>query len=821
VNLAFKMLLRDWRSGELNLLFACLLVAVATVTGISGFAERLSESLYQQSKDFLAGSLVITSSKPISTDLLNIAQSQGLRSAVTTSMPSMAYANGKLQLTALKAVSPGYPLRGNLKISSAPFATSFQNVTTGPLQGEVWIASNMASLLDVSLGDRIEIGNIDLVITAFLIDEPDRGFEMFSMGPRVMMHLDDIAAAGLIMAGSRVSYSAQFDGDKETISKFKIFLESQIDEHQRIRTIDDAQPRLAESLERANNFLMLAGALAVMLAGLAIAMSTQRYCQRHYNHVAMLKTLGMTRPQIMKLYMTSLVLLAVVATILGGFIGLLVESLFVQAIRDFVELADMSFSWYAWGLGAATAFISMLTFAWPALYGLQKTSAMNVLRDLIPPNPIGFVWRIVLAATGTFILILMYTHSWLLALGLLFGVGIIVFVVNIFVGLLFKLPRKGISVASSFGLAWSNILRHRHPSSIQLVVYSCALMLVAILWAIRTDLLNDWRQQLPAGTPNHFLVNVAPEQVPLIQSFLTSNQIEVETIYPMVRGRLTHINDQLVRTLVSKENMRSIDRELNLTWNEQLPLKNEIVAGEWWQGNNDGVSIEQRLAERLDIKLNDSLRFQIGDLEVNTYVQSIRSLDWQQMRPNFYFMFAPGSLSDETSTYITSFFLDPSKKALLSELIQQFSTVTIIEMDSVIAQIEQTIERVSAAIEIVFILVLLATVLVIIASILASQHERQRDNALLRVLGAQSPFLWRSCGLEYVLMGCLASVLACLAAEASLALLQIKFMGMTANIHLSIWWGIPLFSLPLVIIIGLRASKASLYQSPGVLLRNS
>jgi len=821
VSLALKMLLRDWRSGELNLLFACLLIAVATVSGISGFAERLSESLQQQSKDFLAGSLVLSSSRGIDQQWLEQAQAMGLSYSTTINMPSMAFANDRLQLSAIKAVSEKYPLRGQLKITTTQFSTETSSVQHGPARGEVWVASNLATLLNVDIGDDIEIGNITLKLGAYLVDEPDRGFEMFSIGPRVMMHSADIELAGLIMAGSRVSYGVQFDGEAAALKEFQAWLNDHIGEGHRLRTIDDAQPRLAESLQRANNFLILAGSLAVLLAGLAIAMSTQRYCQRHYSHVAMLKTLGMTRPEVMRLYMTSLLSLAILATLIGGLLGLGVEAMFVAALRDVVSLAEMQLSWYAWGLGAATAFISLLAFAWPALYGLQQTSAINVLRDLIPPNPMGLALRICLAVMGSFALIFLYTQSWLLAVGLLLGVGLIVIVVYLSVGLLFKMPRKGISVASPLGLAWSNILRHKQPSSIQLVVYACALMLVAILWAVRTDLLDEWRQQLPAGTPNHFLMNVANHQVEPIRALLESAEVSVETIYPMVRGRLTHINDKQVRTLVSKENMRAIDRELNLTWNEQLPYKNEVIEGQWWQGENDGVSVEQRLAGNLKLELNDSLRFQIGDVEVNTYVQSIRSLDWQQMRPNFYFVFPPNSLSDEAANYITSFYLSAEQKALLSDLIRQFPTVTVIEMDAVIAQIEQTIERVSQAVEIVFVLVLIATILVIIASILASQHERQRDNALLRVIGAQSPFLWRSCGLEYLLLGVIASILACLAAEASLALLQIKFMNMDASFHVSMWWGLPLFSLPLVIVIGLRASKSSLYQSPGVLLRNT
>lgn len=822
MKLALKMLGRDWRGGELQLLFACLVLAVATVSGITHFSTTLQASLMQQSKDFLAGSMVLSSPRPVDQQWLDEAENRGISISQNVGMASMAFANERMQLASLKAVSDGYPLRGVLRISERAFSADNTTVTHGPAPGEVWLASSMAGLLNVSPGDLIEIGKTRLVYSKILVDEPDRGFAMFSVGPRVMMHLDDLDSADLIHPGSRVSYRYQFDADDMAMASFKAWLEPQLEESHSIRTLEDAQPRLAEALQRAERFLLLAGSLAVMLSGLAIAMSAQRYCQRHYDHVAILKTLGMTEGKVLGLFATSLLLLAFLASIIGGLAGWGLKALFEQVFAEYlVDISDVSL-WRPWLFGLATALVSLLAFAWPPLRALQKTSAMAVLRDLVPVDPLSQGLRLLIAGLGSVALLMIYTQSWFLSVGLLGGLAALTLVVGVFAKAMLAVPRGASRLASPFGLAWANLQRHRRHTQLQLMVYSSALMLVGLLWAVRSDLLDDWRASLPADTPNHFMVNVAEYEVDALRDQLTQAGVATETIYPMVRGRLTHINGESVRSQVTKEEQRSIDRELNLTWNDELPLKNVVEEGEWWQGDSaDGVSIESRLAERLGLKLGDRLRFQIGADVLDTYIQSVRSLDWQQMRPNFYFIFPPQRLENYPATYITSVYLGPEHKPILTPLMRAFPTVTIIEMDVIIAQINSTVDRVSQAIEIVFGLVLLATAAVLVASILASQRERRRDNALLRTMGATSPLLWRACGWEFIMLGVAANLIACLGAELSLAAIQSQLLGIDPSIHWQLWWTLPAISVPVLVLIGIASSKASLFEPPVVLLRDS
>lgn len=822
MKLALKMLGRDWRGGELQLLFACLVLAVATVSGITHFSSTLQASLLQQSKDFLAGSMVLSSPRPVSSEWLEEARQRGIDVSENVGMASMAFANERMQLSSLKAVSDGYPLRGNLRIADAPFSATSQVVQHGPAPGEAWLASSMASLLDIEPGDALEIGKTTLRFSQVLVDEPDRGFAMFSVGPRVMIHLDDLAAADLVHVGSRVSYRYQFDAVDAVMADFKAWLEPQLEESHRLRTLDDAQPRLAEALQRAERFLLLAGSLAVMLSGLAIAMSAQRYCQRHYDHVAILKTLGMTEGRVLGLFATSLLLLALLASIVGGFAGWGLKSLFEQVFAEYlVDVAEVSL-WRPWLFGLATALVSLLAFAWPPLRALQKTSAMAVLRDLVPVDPLSQGLRLVIAGVGSVALLMIYTQSWFLSLGLLGGLAALTLVVGLLARAVLAVPRRFGGLATPLGLAWANFQRHRRHTQLQLMVYSSALMLVGLLWAVRSDLLDDWRASLPADTPNHFMVNVAEYEVDSLRQQLTDAGVATETIYPMVRGRLTHINGESVRTQVTKEEQRSIDRELNLTWNDALPPKNVVEQGTWWRDDgNNGVSIEARLAERLGLKMGDKLRFQIGADTLETYIQSIRSLDWQQMRPNFYFIFPPGILNTYPATFITSVYLGPEQKPMLTGLMREFPTVTIIEMDVIIAQINSTVDRVSQAIEIVFGLVLLATAAVLVASILASQRERRRDNALLRTMGATSPLLWRACGWEFVVLGLAANIIACFGAELSLAAIQSQLLGIDPSIHWHLWWVLPAISVPVLVFIGIASSKASLFEPPVVLLRDS
>ncbi|MEY3017425.1 MAG: hypothetical protein RL336_560 [Pseudomonadota bacterium] len=820
--LALKMLGRDWRSGELSLLFACLVLAVATVSGITHFSSTLQASLLQQSKDFLAGSLVLSSPRPVDAVWLQRAEQDGLKVSETVTMASMAYANDTMQLGSLKAVSDSYPLRGSLRVSPEPFSPAVASSTRGPQQGNVWLASSIASLLKVSPGDRVEIGNTSLRFERVIVDEPDRGFSMFSVGPRVLMSLDDLAAAALILPGSRVSYAYQFDGEEAALIDYKTWLQPQLRDSHRLRTLDDAQPNLAEALQRAERFLLLAGSLAVMLSGLAIAMSAQRYCQRHFDHVAILKTLGMTEGRIIGLFAISLFVLALLASVVGGAIGWGIKLLFEQIFAEYIVIQSSTSFWRPWLFGLATAFVSLVAFAWPPLRALQKVSPMAVLRDLIPADPMSRGLRWLVAAVGSLGLLMIYTQSWFLSLGLMLGLGVLSLVVALVARAILAIPRGIGRLASPWGLAWATLQRHKRHTQLQLIVYSAALMMVGLLWAVRTDLLVDWRASLPDNTPNHFLVNVAAYEVETLRAQLNQAGVATEMIFPMVRGRLTHINGESVRTQVTKEDQRSIDRELNLTWNEVLPPKNDIIEGQWWRGDgSDGVSIEARLASRLGLVVGDELRFQIGADVLETSIQSIRALDWQQMRPNFYFIFPPGALEKFPATYITSVYLTPAQKHVLTRLMRQFPTVTIIEMDAIIEQINTTVDRVSQAIEIVFALVLLATAAVLTASILASQRERKRDNALLRTMGATSPLLWQACFVEYLLLGVAANLIACVGAELSLAAIQTQLLSMEASLHPQLWGVLPVVSVPVLVCLGVVSSRASLYEPPIALLRDN
>ena len=820
--LALKMLARDWRSGELSLLFACLVLAVATVSGITHFSATLQASLLHQSKDFLAGSLVLSSPRPVESSWLQKAEQEGLALSETVTMASMAYANDTMQLGALKAVSARYPLRGQLRVADKPFSSDVQSRAHGPERGDVWLASSMASLLKVAPGDWVEIGNVALRYSKVIIDEPDRGFSMFSVGPRVLMNLDDLAAADLILPGSRVSYTYQFDGEEADLARYNLWLKPLLGDSHRLRTLDDAQPNLAEALQRAERFLLLAGSLAVMLSGLAIAMSTQRYCQRHFDHVAILKTLGMTEARIIGLFAVSLFLLAILASVFGGVIGWGIKRLFEQIFAEYIVIQDGASFWRPWLLGLATALVSLIAFAWPPIRALQKVSPMAVLRDLVSIDPMSRGLRWLVAAAGSLGLLMIYTQSWFLSIGLLLGIGVLSAVVALVARAMLMIPRGAGSLASPLGLAWATLQRHKRHTQLQLMVYSAALMMVGLLWAVRTDLLQDWRASLPENTPNHFLVNVAEYEVDTLREQLSSAGVATEMIFPMVRGRLTHINGESVRTQVTKEEQRSIDRELNLTWNETLPPKNDITEGSWWRGDgSDGVSIEARLATRLELKLGDQLRFQIGADVVDVAIQSIRTLDWQQMRPNFYFIFPSGALEDFPATYITSVYLTPSQKSLLTGLMRQFPTVTIIEMDAIIEQINTTVDRVSQAIEIIFTLVLLATAAVLTASILASQRERKRDNALLRTMGATSPLLWRACLVEFVLLGVAANLIASVGAELSLAAIQTQLLSIDVSLHPQLWLILPAISVPVLVCLGVVSSRASLFEPPIALLREN
>lgn len=788
--LSMKLLRRDFASGELRILAVALTLAVTLVTAVALFVDRLHGGIVNESGRFLAADRVLQSPSPIDERWLQKATSLSLRQAQTVSFQTMVVVGDNMQLASVKAANDEYPLKGDLSISQAAFESAI-TVAHGPAKGTVWIDARLLPLLGVNVGDTVQVGDTNLRIDAVLVNEPDRGANMFSFGPRLLMHLADVPATGVVQPGSRVEYKYLFAGTPAALNEFSTWLQPLLTTSQRLVDLAENQPTVAQSLERAQRFLLLGGALGVALAGVAVALSAQRYAERHWDYVALFKSFGATSKMINAIYLQQLFLLAVATTLAGWIVGIAIQAGFMQLLGEFISITPPPMTWQPLLLAAVTDVVCLLAFAYPSIRALKDVAPMRVLRRDLDAN-ISRTLGVVVGALAMFGLMWVYSRSLLLTLAVAAGVGCAALLLGVIAFACLRLLRNvPLRAGTAWQLALATLWRHARSNSGQILVFSLCILLLLMMTTVRTALLEDWRQQLPAGTPNYFLINVAPTEVGPVSQLLKGQGVEPQGLYPMVRGRLTHINNELVRERVSKETREraGIERELNLTWTDTLPADNHIVAGSWWsQGESRPmVSVESKLAERLGIGLGDAMRFVVGGVEIEAKVTSIRELQWDRMRPNFYMIFPPQMLRDFPASYITSFYLPAEKKAVLTQLVRSFPTVTLLEMESIIVQIRAVVDQVSLAIEVVLGLILTAGLLVLFASVQATVDDRKREAALLRALGARNRLLAGSLLIEFSVLGALAGALAAAGAELSVFLLQTLLFGVRFHWHAELW----------------------------------
>lgn len=824
---------RDWRERDVRVVLAALVIAVATVATITLFAGQLQRTLVTSASSFLAADrqLDAGNDRKVPEAWLSEARSRGLATGEMTEFSTMVFSSQSkdFQLVSVKAVSDEYPLRGEVEIQKN-LQDAESQVRHGPPPGDVWINPRLLHLLNLSVGDSLEVGNRALTISRLLIREPDGGFSLASLAPRVMMNDADVASTGVIQEGSRVEYVYLFAGDEATLNEYYQWLKPKLGPSQRWRGVRDGET-LSGSLERAERFLLLGGSLAVLLAAVAVAVASRQYALAQRDTVALLKTLGVSGGGIGRMYARRLVLWGVTGIAGGLMLALPLFWLLARMLGGALgRPVSLYFDPSALMPAILTAIVSLFAFAYPPIHRLRNTPAMRVLRS--EPGEAGreAIPDILLAAVAVFGLVWMYAGKLTLVLSLLGGLALLLGVLGLFGGLLMGALKKvrgrskggGKTGGSVWRLALTGLYRHRRTSLSQMAVFAMTLMLATTLILIRTSLLSDWQAQLPDDAPNHFLINIAPDAVNDVSAFWQDRGQPLDRLYPMVRGRLTELNGQPVKQAVSKdENINALNRELNLTWTASLPSDNKVIQGQWFKpGQNKGVSVESQLAERLGLSLGDKLTFTIGSEKVTEPVTSIRTVQWDSMKPNFYMVFPPkGGLADMPSTWITSFYLPARKKAALNAFSHQFPTISILEIDAIIERIQQIVQQVTQAIEAILGLILAAALVVMAAVISATLQDRQREGALLRTLGGRQLLLVRSTMLEFALLGGLSGLLGVIAAEAAVWALQFRMFEGDFGWHWQVILPIPLVSAVVLSLFGRWQLRPVLSVSPMLLLR--
>ncbi|TGD75353.1 FtsX-like permease family protein [Mangrovimicrobium sediminis] len=796
------MLARDWRGGELGVLVAALVLAVGLVSGISAFTARLQDALERESHRFLAADLVLRSARPLDSAWLEEAEGRGLRTAQTLSFPSMAFGDGeRMHLVSVKAVSDNYPLRGELLYADSGFAPA-QAAARGPVPGESWLDSRLFALLEVESGDEVGLGDAQLRVTGAVRGEPDQGAGFYGYGPRLMMHLDDIPATGVVQPGSRVEYRQLFAGDPGVLEDFRQWLEPQLAGDQRVLDLDRGQPGIGRALQRAERFLLLAGSLAVVLAGVAIALAAARFSERHADYVAVMKSLGATSGSITRLYGGSLALLGLAAAVTGCLLGWSLQATFFRLFADELPLTPGAAGVRPYLVGAVTAMVCVLAFAWPPIRRLAGASPLRVLRRDLPSAVRRSGGDYLLGFAAVVLLMLWYSQDWRLTAAVLAGMAV---VVALGVGGALLLLRSGRALGMRAGSLWrlalGSLQRRGIGNALQVVVFGLAIMQLLVLLLVRTSLLEEWRLQLPENTPNHFLINIAPADAPRLEAAMAEAGLHSEPLFPMVRARLMAIDGVDLPSREDAGEDQPHQRESNLTFSATLPADNELVAGQWWDPDTQEslVSVEAGYAEQMGLQVGDRMSLLVGERPLEAKVASLRSLQWESMRPNFFLVFPPAVLSDYPATWMTSFYLDPGDKLFLNRLVREFPTVTLIEMDEVISQVRGIIDQVSAAVELVLAVILVTGALVLIAGVQASLDERLREGAILRALGAPRSRVLGALAIEFSVLGLFAGVLAVVAAEVGVGALQVLALDMR---YTPSPWSWPLGLLAGAVLIG-------------------
>ncbi len=825
--MALKLLWRSWRGGQLGLIFGSLVMAVVVVTSVALLADRVERALVKESSHFLAADAQVRSSREIPSQWLAEAHEQGVMTAEMALFASMVYSGDYNHLASVKAVQDNYPLRGVLTLSETPFATDpeqFQQVDHGPPPGEAWVDSRLLPLLNMNLGDRLDVGEVSLRATRVIVEEPDRGGSFSLFGARVLMNWTDLAASGVIQPGSRVNYRLLLAAGDDDLADYLSWLEPQLAVHDRLLSPDEAQAGLTDTLAQGRRFLLLAGSLGVVLAGIALALASRHFAVGQTATVALLKSWGVSARRVRALYWQQTLWLGLVGSLLGLVLGWVIHEVLIVLVRELLPVNLPAPGWRPWLTGLATGLLCLLGFALPALWHLPALSPLVVLRRDVPVQLVGAMRRLLIGVVVVAAMLLWYSQSLAMTMAVLGGLALTAATVMGPGWLLLRLLRHlGNRAGNVWRLALGNLWRRRVQSLVLLAGFVSAMAILMTLVMIRTSLLEEWRWQLAEDAPNHFLVNVAPHELAGVEKLLADNQLQSVGWYAMVRGRITLIDGQPPSEELVDSN-EALRRELNLSWSSQLPEGNVVEWGAWWDqlGDFSGrygedvapVSIEQDLAEEIGVTLGSRLTFNVGGLTFEGLITSIRSLNWDTMTPNFYILFPEGYLEKFPRIFMTSLYLPPEQKPFVNELLKAYPTVLVIELDMVIDRIRTMVSQVTHGLELMTLLILGCGVLVMLAAVKLSMDERLQESAILRTLGSTGRRILAVQSLEFGTLGALSGLLAASGAELALFLLQQRMFEASFRLHPELWLAGPLLGALLVGALGVAYTRQSVTRPP-------
>ncbi len=780
------------RAGELGLVVAAILLAVAALTAVGFFADRLQAGLARDARQLLGGDVVVVSGNPTPPQFAAQARALGLQVAATVSFPTMARADeargGATRLVALKAVSPGYPLRGRVRVAQSPGEAGAPTAEI-PARGEAWVDAPLLDALALQVGDLMGLGDAQLRISRVITAEPDRGAGFMSFAPRVMIHEGDLAATGLVQPASRLTWRLAVAGGDPAVKRFQDWAQAQIQPATgpsataparpaanaqteaesslrgvRLESMEAGRPEMRQTLDRASKFLHLVALLAALLSAVAVALAARGFASRHLDDCAMLRVLGQSQAGIARAYAFEFGLVGLAASALGVALGFAVHFVFVQLLAGLVEATlPLPGAWPAlFGLGVGLTLL--VAFGLPPVLQLAQVPPLRVIRrDLggLKPASLGVLG---LGVAGFAALLLAASRD--LALGGI-AVGGFAVAVLLFAGLAalaLRLLRRAVNEATAprwLVLATRQVAARPAYTVVQVSALAVGMLALVLLVLIRTDLISSWRRATPPDAPNRFVINVQPEQAQDFQQTLARSGVARYDWYPMIRGRLLSINGRPVSPDQFDDDRarRLVDREFNLSHSAEMPAHNQVVSGRWQPGDASAISMEEGIAQTLGLSLGDTLVFDIGGLRQESRITSLRKVDWGSMRANFFAMYTVAQMPNLPATYISAF-RAPPQPGFDNALVRAFPNITNIDMSATLGQVQRVLDQVIQAVEFLFGFTLAAGLVVLFAAITATREERAREFAIMRAVGARASLLRQVQRAELIGVGLLAGFLA-------------------------------------------------------------
>jgi len=804
-------------SGDLLILFLSIVLAVTSISSVGFLGDRLKSSMQMQASSILGADLVLRSATKIDSKYLDLAAANDLDSAEMSTFLSMIITEDDNLLTSIKAVTASYPLRGELKIVNSQ-GTKIKHFGS-PEPGNIWIERKVLETLELMELDKISIGNKNFIVKGIIEDYPDRNSSFVGFYPVAIVNINDVDAMGVIQTGSRVVYRNLFSGTQDNLERFEKLLE-EIPANIRVQNALDVGDNLGEDIANSTTFFNLASLFTIIISVIASMMAVRRYASRNLLHTSLMKVFGASKLFILGHQIMQLTLVAIFASSLGLIFGYGLQHLLLSTLQGIINADLPPPSSRPVILGFITAAFVIFATASPYIKILSETEPIRILRN---------DFNIKLSSNLMIYLVAFFTMFGFLGalfqdIKLIIYIVISLILVTFFLYLIGRLLIYGLSrVKFSYGTGWKlglkNIVQRGNDSILQVIIFGLSLLFLVVLAETRTDLVDSWTETLDEDTPNYFLFNIQQYNLDPISNYFKNQGNVVPDFTPLIRGRLL----SAARPGSEDINFDNLmEREANLTWQNQLPLSNSLVEGEWWTNGNEvaEVSIDREIAESMNLKIGDELTFSAGGKTFSVTVSSFREIEWQSFSPNFFFILSPAAGRELPNSYITSIKLENSQK-FMNNFTNRFPTITSVNLEAIIEQGKSSLASASLAVQYIFFLTFIAGILALIASVYSNRDQRTKETAIMHAIGASRALIFKSAASEFLILGLLSATTAIIFSIALSSVIFIQFLDLIYSPNLLILGLSHLFGIGFIFIAGVISIRKSIYASPMITLRDS